>query len=116
MHVLSNFFPDTALIDMNWYLYGRVRQPLVPQEDATEPHLLDRDLAVKILRIFVNLVELGETDRVITGAEVVALVDSIMPELLLEVNSTPNGVQHPRDTRLDYVALCENIKQVLVSR
>ena len=100
---------------MNWHLYSRVRHPLVPAESSEESHLLDRDLAVSILRLFCNLIELGENDRVITGEEVSALVESIMPEMLLEVNSTPNGVQHPRDSRLDYVKLRENLTQVLVS-
>ena len=77
--------------------------------------MLDRDLAVSILRLFCNLIELGESDRIITGEEVSALVESIMPEMLLEVNSTPNGVQRPRDSRLDYVRLRENFTQVLVS-
>ena len=115
MHLLSNFYPDCALIDMNWYLYNRVRQPLQLSESSSEPHLLDRDLAVHILRLFVNLVELGETDRVITGEEVTAVVESIMPEMLAEVNSTPNGVQQPRDFRLNYATLRENLVQVLVS-
>ena len=100
---------------MNWFLYSRVRQPLSPQDGTDEPHLLDRDLAVQILRLFVNLIELGETDRVITSEEVTTLVESIMPDMLQEVNSTPNGVQRPRDSRLDYVALRANLTQVLVS-
>ena len=100
---------------MNWYLYSRVRQPLSSQDNDDESHLLDRDLAVRILRLFVNLIELGDNDRVITSEEVSTLVESIMPDMFQEVNSTPNGVQRPRDSRINYVALRENLTQVLVS-
>ena len=100
---------------MNWYLYTRVRHPLDAQDDSEDSHLLDRDLAVRILRLFCNLIELGESDRIITSDEVTALVESIMPDMMQEVNSTPNGVQEPRDSRLDYVALRDNLTQVLVS-
>ena len=114
MHLLSMFFPNAALIDMNWYLFSRVRRPLSSQDPENDPHLLDHDLATRILRLFVNLIELGGEDRVVTGAEVTELVESIMPDMLEVVNSTENGVQSPRDCRIDYESLLENMNQALV--
>ena len=109
------FYPNSGLIDMNWYLFSRVRRPLLNQEASDDPHLLDHDLATRILRLFVNLIELGGEDRVVSGEEVSALVESIMPNMFQMVNSTDNGIQVPRDSRINYESLLENMNQVLVS-
>ena len=108
------FFPNSALIDMNWYLYSRVRRPFHTQDAGPDSQLLDHDLATRILRLFVNLIELGGEDKVVSSTKVTELVDSILPEMLQAVNGTDNGVQAPRDSRINYATLLENMNQALV--
>ena len=115
LHVLAMFFPNSGLIDMNWYLFSRVRRPFHSTGADPDSQLLDSDLATRILRLFVNLVELGGEDRVVTAVEVTELVESIMPDMMQVVNGTDNGVQAPRDSRIDYASLLENMNHVLVS-
>ena len=115
MHVLSMHYPNSALIDMNRYLYSLVQRPLDVADDSDEPQLLDRTVATQILRLFTNLVELGGENRLVTGVEVENLVNSIMPDMLLLVHGTENGVQAPRDARLNYETLLDNMRHASVS-
>lgn len=109
MHLLSNFYPNPALIDMNAYLYSSVQRPDAAEIDTENPHLLDHRVATRILRLLTNIVELGGEDREISGPEVDNLVESIMPDMLLRVNGTENGVQSPRNSRINYQTLLDNI-------
>ena len=115
MHVLSMFYPNSALIDMNRYLYSRVQLPLDPTNNPEDPQLLDHAVATQILRLFVNLVELGGEDRLVTGARVENLVNSIIPDMLVLVHGTENGVQTPRDAHINYETLLDNMRQASVS-
>ena len=115
MHVLSMFYPNSALIDINRFLYSRVQRPLAVPEGQEDPQLLDHTVATQILRLFTNLIELGGEDRLVTGVEVENLVNSIMPEMLVLVHGTDNGHQTPRDAHINYETLLDNMRQASVS-
>ena len=115
MHVLSMFYPNSALIDMNRYLYSRVQRPLTVPEGQEDPQLLDHTIATQILRLFTNLIELGGEDRLVASVEVENLVNSIMPEMLILVHGTDNGHQTPRDAHINYETLLDNMRQASVS-
>ena len=112
MDLLLNFFDDAGVIALNDHLFSMLDGLA---RDADGDVDLDVGDAVAALRFFVQLMELGIGDAVVTGASVMELVQTNFPALHAYLTHPEDGVDPPIDSRFDYRRFCSNFRQVIVS-
>ena len=109
--LLLSFFDDGGIITINDCLFSKLNTIQTSDDDGD----LEVGDAVAILRLFVQLIESGVGDALISGARVMSLIQNNLPDLHLQLTDAEYGVAPPISSRFNLSRFCVNFRTLMVS-